>query len=187
MIPAKLKKIIRLLFREVGNWIGFASFQLADHLVAREDGLGRARLLRLLGFKIGRHCWVGQGVFIGSQREPIYIGHRCRIGHGVFFDGTSPVYVEDDCILEDGAKLITANHVLETDFTQRRPPYPAGPITLHQGVHLEQGVFILPNITVGEGATVLANSLVTKQVAPRDVVSGSPAKPRPVTSVEGAC
>jgi acetyltransferase-like isoleucine patch superfamily enzyme len=186
MMSSKLKKIARLLFRETGNWIGFMSFQLADRIMARENGLGRARLLRLLGFKIGRHCWVGQGVFIGSQREPIHIGNRCRIGHGAFFDGTSPIHVEDDCVLEDGVKLITANHILETDFTQRRPPYPAGPIYLHQGVHLEPGVFVLPNVTVGEGATVLKDSLVTKSVAPHDVVSGSPAKPRPLVT-EGVC
>jgi chloramphenicol O-acetyltransferase type B len=37
-------------------------------------------------------------------------------------------------------------------------------------------VVILPGITVGEGAVVGANSLVTKDVEPWTIVAGQPAK-----------
>lgn len=35
---------------------------------------------------------------------------------------------------------------------------------------------ILPGVTIGEGAVVAANSVVTKDVAPYSIVAGSPAK-----------
>ena len=37
-------------------------------------------------------------------------------------------------------------------------------------------VTILPGVTIGEGALVAANSVVTKDVPPFSVVAGSPAK-----------
>lgn len=36
---------------------------------------------------------------------------------------------------------------------------------------------IMPGVTIGEGAVIAANSVVTKDVPPYTVVSGSPAKP----------
>ena len=35
---------------------------------------------------------------------------------------------------------------------------------------------VMPGVTIGEGAVVAANSVVTKDVAPYSIVGGSPAK-----------
>jgi acetyltransferase-like isoleucine patch superfamily enzyme len=51
-----------------------------------------------------------------------------------------------------------------------------GKITIKNDAWIGTGTVILPNITIGEYAIVGANSLVTKDVLPYNVVGGVPAK-----------
>ena len=50
-----------------------------------------------------------------------------------------------------------------------------GSIIVDSDAWIGTGAVILPNVTVGEGAVVGANSVVTKNVAPYTVVGGVPA------------
>ncbi|WP_434524155.1 CatB-related O-acetyltransferase [Photorhabdus asymbiotica] len=47
---------------------------------------------------------------------------------------------------------------------------------IHDGVWLGIRSMIMPGVTIGEGAIVAANSVVTKDVEPYSIVAGSPAK-----------
>ncbi|OOF21774.1 antibiotic acetyltransferase [Salinivibrio proteolyticus] len=51
-----------------------------------------------------------------------------------------------------------------------------GPTRIGDGVWLGLRSMIMPGVSIGEGAVVAANSVVTKDVAPYSVVAGSPAK-----------
>lgn len=51
-----------------------------------------------------------------------------------------------------------------------------GDTTIGDGSWLGMRAMIMPGITIGEGAIVAANSVVTKNVAPYSIVGGSPAK-----------
>jgi maltose O-acetyltransferase len=55
-------------------------------------------------------------------------------------------------------------------------PIKHGPITIKNDAWLGTGVVVLPDVTIGEGAIVGANSLVTKDVKPYTIIIGSPAK-----------
>ncbi|MDF2155391.1 CatB-related O-acetyltransferase [Vibrio sp. CAU 1672] len=52
-----------------------------------------------------------------------------------------------------------------------------GDTHLKDGCWLGMRSMIMPGVTVGEGAVVAANSVVTKDVPPYTIVGGSPAKP----------
>ncbi|OXX51038.1 antibiotic acetyltransferase [Vibrio sp. V12_P9A6T4] len=47
---------------------------------------------------------------------------------------------------------------------------------IHDGAWLGMRSMVMPGVTIGEGAIVAANSVVTKDVAPYSVVGGTPAK-----------
>ena len=47
---------------------------------------------------------------------------------------------------------------------------------LQDKVWLGANVTVLPGVTIGEGAIVAAGAVVTKDVAPRTIVGGVPAK-----------
>ncbi|MCW8832385.1 MAG: CatB-related O-acetyltransferase, partial [Colwellia sp.] len=51
-----------------------------------------------------------------------------------------------------------------------------GDTFIHDGAWLGMGSMVMPGVTIGEGAIVAANSVVTKDVAPYSVVGGTPAK-----------
>ena len=50
------------------------------------------------------------------------------------------------------------------------------PIRIEDKVWLGANVTICPGVTIGEGAVVAAGAVVNKDVAPRTVVGGVPAK-----------
>jgi maltose O-acetyltransferase len=50
-------------------------------------------------------------------------------------------------------------------------------VTIGNDVWIGGGVIILANVTIGDGSTVGAGSVVTKSVPPRTVVVGNPARP----------
>ena len=62
----------------------------------------------------------------------------------------------------------------EDGFFERRR---RSPVTIGHDVWIGHGAVILPGRTIGDGAVVAAGSIVTKDVAPYEIVGGNPAKP----------
>lgn len=52
----------------------------------------------------------------------------------------------------------------------------AGGVVVHAGAFIGSGATVLPEVTIGTGATVGAGAVVTRDVAPGDVVVGNPAR-----------
>lgn len=109
----------------------------------------------------------------------------CRVGH--------EVYVGEDLIIVDEPRdwgMITIGDraaisprvtlvVSSRPNASRIGPYVSvkhAPITIGADAWLGTGVVVLPGITVGEGAVVGSNSVVTKDVEPYTIVSGAPAR-----------
>jgi acetyltransferase-like isoleucine patch superfamily enzyme len=131
-------------------------------LIAKQlPGAGlRVRLLRMCGYIIGESVYIGEDFIIiddlGDAKSEfnLSIGDRAAISPRVTF-------------------------VLHTQPNESRiVPYVnshEGSITICADSWIGTGAVILPNITIGEGAVVGANSVVTKDVAPYTVVGGIPA------------
>lgn len=118
----------------------------------------RISLLRMCGYVIGDSVYIGEDFIIvddlGENQFNLSIGDRAAISPRVTF-------------------------VLHTQPNESRiVPYVnshKGSITIDSDAWIGTGAVILPNVTVGEGAVVGANSVVTKNVAPYTVVGGVPA------------
>ena len=106
----------------------------------------------------GKNIRVGRGVFINSgcrfqDQGGIRIGDRCLIGHNVV--------------------IATLNHDLAPE---RRADLHPAPVTLGEKVWIGSNATVLAGVGIGDAAVVAAGAVVTRDVPPRTVVGGVPAK-----------
>ena len=101
------------------------------------------------------------------------VGERTFINAGCKFQDQGGIYIGNDCLLGHNATLCTINHAQDPD---RRGDMEFHPIHIEDKVWLGANVTILPGVTIGEGAIVAAGPVVTKDVPPRTIVGGIPAK-----------
>lgn len=120
----------------------------------------RPRILRKLGCKVGKDVFVGDNVKIDlNHAEMITIDDHAHIASGVRLL-CHQRDMSDYCVGDDYAKL----------------GYIIKPIHLCRGSLVGMESFIMPGVTIGEGAIVGAGSLVTKDVPAWTVATGRPAK-----------
>ncbi|PTO92686.1 antibiotic acetyltransferase [Vibrio sp. 10N.286.48.B8] len=88
------------------------------------------------------------------------------------------------CIGAEVVILMGGNHTHRVDWFSLYPFMDViddayigkGDTHIEDGVWLGMRAMVMPGVTIGEGAVVAANSVVTKDVAPYSLVGGSPAK-----------
>ena len=110
---------------------------------------------------------IGNGVGIGANSNiscsnKIVIGDGVRIGRMVFITDNS--HGKNDTIAELNIPIL------------ERPVVSKGPVIIGKNVWIGERACILPNVTIGDGAIIAANAVVTKDVPPYSVVGGCPAK-----------
>lgn len=119
---------------------------------------------KLRGARIGRNVYIVQTAFLEESRPWL-------------------LTIEDDVRIGAGCLIFTHDAVF-CQYIEGMPNRYA-PVVLKKKASICSGSVILPGITVGEGAVVSAQSLVTKNVPAGMIVAGVPA--RVVCPVSAAC
>ena len=103
----------------------------------------------------------------------IHFCKRVFINAGCKFQDQGGIYIGDDVLVGHNCMIATLNHVEDPD---RRGDMTAAPVRIGNKVWIGANVTILHGVTIGDGAIVAAGAVVTKDVAPRTVAGGVPAK-----------
>lgn len=111
------------------------------------------------------YCDYGSNIFLG---EGVYMNHNC-----VLLD-CAPILMGKHVFLAPNVQIYTATH--PTDPILRRTVENTKPVIIGNDVWIGGGAIILPGITIGDGSTVGAGAVVTKDVPPYVVVAGNPAR-----------
>ena len=111
--------------------------------------------------------------FLTDSGKNTHVGKRVFINSGCQFQDQGGLWIGDDVLIGPQTVIATLNH--ETDPDDRASMW-AKPVSIGNKVWIGAHVTILPGVTIGEGAIVGAGAVVTKDVPPRSVVGGVPAK-----------
>ena len=120
----------------------------------------RPWVLKRIGCHVGKGCFVGDNV-------------RIDTGH------SDMITLEDSVSIAGGTRLLChqrdfTDYFVDSDYMKLG--YIIKPIVLKKGCLIGMESFVMPGVTVGEGAIVGAGSLVTKDIPAWTIAVGRPAK-----------
>lgn len=138
----------------------------------------------LAGARIGKGAIVGDQAFV---RERAIVGAETVVGRGATVDNDvelgarvrlqTNVYLTAYSVVEDDVFVGPAATTTNDDAMARHPPdEPLRGATLRRACRIGAGSVLLPGVEVGEEAFVAAGAVVTRDVPPRTVVVGVPAR-----------
>lgn len=131
----------------------------------------RLFILRLFGAKVAPTAFVHQRVRI-QQPWNLTMHHRACLGDAAEAYTLGEIVLQEDCTIAQEAYLCTGTH----DFRQTHRPLQTAPIIVEKRAFVGARAFVMPGIRIGADSIVGAGAIVTKDVAPRAIVAGNPAR-----------
>jgi maltose O-acetyltransferase len=134
----------------------------------------RRHLLKILGIKVGKKCYIYRSVFINGSS--ITIGDYCAIGSNSYLDGTGPLIIGERVHLGYGVTILTGTHsIMPSIYRRDRGQNLKLRTEISRGCWLGSKSTILPGIYIGEGCVIAAGAVVNKDCEPNGLYAGIPA------------
>lgn len=117
-----------------------------------------------------------------DQNEPsLTIGKNCSFGAYNHITAINRITIGEGCLTGKWVTITDKSHG-DTDVNSlkikpvKRRMMSKGPIIIGKNVWIGDKATILPGVTIGDGAVIAANAVVTKNVSAYNIVGGNPAK-----------
>lgn len=124
--------------------------------------------------EVGKNVWL-QPPFYCDYGKNIFLGDQVYMNFGCVILDVAPVTFGSNVFLGPNVQIYTATHPLIAE--ERNKGLESGrPITIGDNVWIGGSAVVCPGVTIGEGSVIGAGAVVTKDVLPRVVVAGNPAK-----------
>lgn len=163
--PDILSSYPLLFFKKSMRWIckkKFASFGEGS------DFRPGAYAMNTKSIKLGRNVIIRPGT--------------CLFGSPIIKDS---IIIEEDVLIGSGVHFYTFNHIYnDTQIPIKYQGNITKPIRVCTGSWIGANSIILSGVTIGENSVVGAGSVVTKDIPPRTVYAGNPA--RKIRDIEGS-
>ena len=109
----------------------------------------------------------GQGVIVLD--DGVYLGTHVLIAASERLHIGANTCIEPYCVLRD------MNHTFHgTDVHWRLTPHQTAPITVGKNCYIGTHSYIMPGVTIGDGAVVVPRSMVKNDVGPGEIWAGAP-------------
>ncbi len=138
----------------------FAGARIGDRAIVGDQAYVRERAA------VGADSVVGRGTAVDND---VRIGERCKVQTMVYLTAFS--VLEDDVFV--GPCAMTTN---DDTMSRHGPDYELRGATLRRACRIGGGAVLTPGVEIGEEGFVAAGALVTRDVPPRGVVLGVPAR-----------
>jgi acetyltransferase-like isoleucine patch superfamily enzyme len=126
------------------------------------------------------------GLFNGVRFE-CWAGATIRVGDGTYLNRGAEIVAAQSVSIGRDCKI--ARDVIIMDTDQHELPGQGllvAPVVIEDRVWIGARAIVLKGVTIGHDAIVAAGAVVTRDVAPRTIVAGVPAKPVASTSSQPA-
>jgi carbonic anhydrase/acetyltransferase-like protein (isoleucine patch superfamily) len=123
---------------------------------------------------IREHAWLNCEA---RSRYTLSIGSGSYIGRFVHINASQSVIIEDEVLIADRVHISDYQHAyldLSRSIVSQGLTDPE-PVRVRSGSWIGIGAVIMPGVTVGVGAIVGANAVVTRDVGDYEIVGGVPA------------
>lgn len=145
--------------------------------------------------EVGSNCIINSRIAFDSPNGVVKIGDRCYLGASLLVCHTG-ITLGNDVVVSWNVTIVDHDsHALDwehrkTDVIDWAQGFKRWDFVTIRQVHIGDkvwigfGASILKGVTVGEGAVIGANSVVTRDVPPFSIVAGNPARVVRTLSVE---
>jgi len=125
----------------------------------------------LSGLKIGKGSTIHMGARF-YQPKNIIIGEGSVLGSHIFLDGRASLKIGNHVDIASEVMIYNSEHDL-TDPVMKATELP---VEIGDYVFIGPRAIIMPGVKIGAGAVVAGGAVVTKDVPPKIIVGGVPAK-----------
>ena len=114
--------------------------------------------------------------FVVANNAILNIGTGCRIGPYSIFNCGDDISIGDDSIFGGYCYFQTSNHGIKKGELIKNQRHTYGKIAIGEGVWIGAHVKILAGTSIGDGAVIGANAVVTKDIPSNAIAVGTPAQ-----------
>ena len=126
--------------------------------------------------ELGDGCVLQNNVLMrthGAGR--IVLDDGVTLGTHVLIAGNAELHIGANTCIEAYCVLRDINHTFHgTDVHWRLTPLQIAPITVGKDCHIGAHSYIMPGVTIGDGAVILPRSMVKDDVGPNEIWVGAP-------------
>lgn len=126
-------------------------------------------------FSLGDYSVIESFACINNAVGDVVIGDHTRIGlHNTVI---GPVKIGNHVNLAQGITITALNHNFkDADKRIDEQGISTAPVTIGDDIWIGANAVVLPGVTIGDHSVVAAGAVVTKDVPPRSLVAGVPAR-----------
>ena len=137
---------------------------------------GDVRISGSVCVRLAERVALRRGVFLGGHGE-ISIGAGTALNEGCIVTALERVEIGANCMLAPRVYILDVDHVFErTDIPIAEQGYEVAPVVIGDDVWIGTQAVICKGVSIGHGAVIGANSVVTRDIPAMAVAAGLPAK-----------
>jgi acetyltransferase-like isoleucine patch superfamily enzyme len=140
--------------------------------------MGKANVYGTGKIRFGENVLLYPNLHLETQfGGSIEIGDNVVLSSGVHIVSMAKITIGPGTMIGEFSSIRDANHARQPDCIMREAGYTATPIAIGSEVWIGRGAAVLEGVNIGDGATVGANAVVTRDVPAGVTVVGVPARP----------
>ena len=159
-------------------------FKECERFYIRSNSFIMGFTMITLGKKFSANRFLRIEVLGDDSALKLKIGDFVSVGESVHIAASTYVEIKNNVLIGSRVLITDHNHGSYSGDHQssplevpaKRTLFSSGPVIIHENVWLGDGVVILPNVEVGFGTIVAANSVVTKSLPAFAIAGGIPCR-----------